>query len=248
MLRHHPGFCLCHPWFPRWPGVLPVRLVVVPGVAVPWGGSVGSGGGWGGLRRDVARGESGGYCTVCNHSNTLRVVGCPGPGSTSAIHEPELCGCGDCFPSSGLGCDTVSVSTADEPRSVTAEEIARIEVPVDWGGAADVPTAYVNQFVVQLGPPTRGGLPDGIYLVLGNVAPPLIIGENPAAREASIRRAQGGVKPEVHGRFYLTRERLDELISSLQTIADAYDKAAENDDRHSAWVADSSFSKSARTE
>jgi len=131
---------------------------------------------------------------------------------------------------------------------MTAGELARVEVPVDWSEVADVPTAYVNQFVVQLGPPTRGGLPDGIYLLLGSVAPPLILGDNQAIRDASIRRAQDGVKPEVHGRFYFTKERLDELISSLQTIADAYDKVAESDERPPMRVADSSFTAPGRTE
>ena len=98
-----------------------------------------------------------------------------------------------------------------------------IRIPVDWSSAAGVPVAYVNQFVAQIGPPTRSGTPDGIYLLLGSVAPPLIVGDDDEARRPYVEAAMVGVKPEVHGQFYLTRERLDELIHALYTIAENFD-------------------------
>lgn len=119
---------------------------------------------------------------------------------------------------------------------------------MDWSGLADVPTTYVNQFAATLGPPTLNGLPDGIYLLLGSIAPPIILGDTEASREASIRRAQAGVKVEVHGRFYLTRDRLAELINSLQTIANAYDKVEKENTQPPKWVASPSVTTPRTTE
>lgn len=116
----------------------------------------------------------------------------------------------------GSGCQTSGVSAPEEPTT--------IQVPVHWPGLADLPTLYVNQFAATLGPPTVAGMPDGVYVLLGNVAPPVVLGTSAAAREASLREAQDGINVKIHGRYYLTRERLGELIDSLTTIADAYDK------------------------
>jgi hypothetical protein len=99
---------------------------------------------------------------------------------------------------------------------------------VDWSDAAGTPVSFVNQFVAQLGPPTRSGRPDGIYLLLGNVAPPLIVGDDDEARRPYIEAAIAGIKPEVHGQFYFSRERLDELIHSLHTIAENFDATVKN--------------------
>jgi hypothetical protein len=103
-----------------------------------------------------------------------------------------------------------------------------IQIPVDWSDAAGTSVIYINQFVAQLGPPTRSGTPDGIYLLLGSVSPPLIVGDDDEARRPYIEAAMAGIKPEVHGQFYLSRERLDELIHALHTIAENFDATVKN--------------------
>jgi hypothetical protein len=102
-----------------------------------------------------------------------------------------------------------------------------LRVPVDWGDAADIPTTPLNQFVCQVGPPLRDGRPDGIYLLLGNIVPPLFLGDSQEERQRFIDIALAGAKVQVHGRYVLSRERLDELIAVLQKIAEIHDSAAE---------------------
>ncbi len=101
-----------------------------------------------------------------------------------------------------------------------------VAVPVRWN-LEGVPTLFANQFVATRGPPTTDGVPDGIYLVLGTVAPPIIIGETPEARKAYVEAAtRGGLTAEIHGRYFLTRGRLDEVITALETIREKFDEAA----------------------
>lgn len=101
-----------------------------------------------------------------------------------------------------------------------------VAVPVRWN-LEGVPTLFANQWLATLGPPTADGVPDGIYLVLGTVAPPIIIGDTPEARKAYVEAAtRGGLTAEIHGRFFLTRGRLDEVITVLETVRDRYDEAA----------------------
>lgn len=91
-----------------------------------------------------------------------------------------------------------------------------------------LPTTPLNQFVCQVGAPLRDGRPDGIYLLLGNVIPPFIVGNSPEEMQQFIDIAKaGGAKVQVHGRYVLSRERLDELIEALQQIANIYDSAVE---------------------
>lgn len=101
-----------------------------------------------------------------------------------------------------------------------------VAVPVRWN-LEGVPTLFANQFVVTLGPPTIDGVPDGIYMVFGTVAPPLIIGDTPDARKAYVEAAtRGGLTAEIHGRYFMTRERVGEVITALEVIRDRYDEAA----------------------
>lgn len=89
---------------------------------------------------------------------------------------------------------------------------------VDWPAAADVPTQHVNQFTLSPGLPTRDGTPDGIYLELGHLAPPVIRpGTDPATMDTHL-------SVQVLGRFHFSKERLDELMGSLQEIAQKYEK------------------------
>lgn len=98
---------------------------------------------------------------------------------------------------------------------------------MDWGDAADIQATPLNQFVCQVGPPLRDGRPDGIYLLFGNVIPPLILGDSQEERQRFIDMALAGAKVQVHGRYVLSRERLDELIATLQKIAEIHDSAVE---------------------
>lgn len=98
---------------------------------------------------------------------------------------------------------------------------------MDWSGAADVQATPLNQFICQVGAPLRDGRPDGIYLLFGNIVPPLVVGDSQEERQRFIDMAGGGAKVQIHGRYVLSRERLDELIDTLQKIAEIYDSATE---------------------
>lgn len=110
--------------------------------------------------------------------------------------------------------------------STESQNPETVAVPVKWN-LEGVPTLFTNQVLATLGPPTAAGVPDGIYLVLGTVAPPLVIGDTPEVRKAYIEAAtRNGLTAEVHGRYFLSRGRLDEVITALETIRDRYDEAA----------------------
>ena len=102
-----------------------------------------------------------------------------------------------------------------------------VAVPVRWN-LEGVPTLFANQWLATLGPPTADTMPDGIWIwLLGTVAPPIIIGDTPEARKAYVEAAtRGGLTAEIHGRYFLTRGRLDEVITVLETVRDRYDEAA----------------------
>lgn len=103
----------------------------------------------------------------------------------------------------------------------------QIQVHLDWGAASEIPVAPVNQFAMVIGPPTKNGIPDGIFLILGNVVPPIILGDNPELKRRSIEAAQQtGLQVDVYGRYHLSRDRLSDLIEGLQAAASAYDLTA----------------------
>ncbi len=89
-----------------------------------------------------------------------------------------------------------------------------VTVPVVWVGADDLPVQFLNQIVgvVQ---------PNEIFLTLGTMVPPALLGSTPEEREDAARRlAFIPVKPIV--RLGLTRQRLEELIRVLQTTLNNY--------------------------
>lgn len=68
-------------------------------------------------------------------------------------------------------------------------------------------------------------MPDGIFIGLGSVAPPLILAANDRERaEIATALAAKPAKVSVHGRFHLSREALTAAIKALQTAADQYDQ------------------------
>ena len=115
----------------------------------------------------------------------------------------------------------------DIARDEVASGLRQLRVRVDWGDAADVPTENLNQFVCQVGAPLRDGRPSGVHLLLGNIVPPLILGDDPEEVQRFIDMAQAGAKVQVHGRYILSREQVDQLIGALQKIAEIYDSAVE---------------------
>ena len=108
-----------------------------------------------------------------------------------------------------------------QPEQETTEPPA-LAITVDWGDTTGLSTTHINQFAIVLGPPIASGAPDGIYMLLGHLAPPLILGTD---QESKLRafEAQKIIKVNVHGSFHLSRDRLDELIRALQQTASNYD-------------------------
>lgn len=90
-----------------------------------------------------------------------------------------------------------------------------IQVPVVWVGADDLPVQFVNQFL---------GLvePNEIFLMLGTLVPPPIMGET-----VEDRRAQAESIPFIQikpvARVAMTAERLRQLIDTLQQTLTNYE-------------------------
>ncbi|MFI8501010.1 hypothetical protein ACIGFK_21325 [Streptomyces sp. NPDC085524] len=105
-----------------------------------------------------------------------------------------------------------------EPKMTSA---TNLKLALKW--PREQPKALLsNQFAVSLGVPAGSG-PDEIYLMIGHVDPPFLVGtpsdvENQAAQIQSL-------EVDVLGRYVFTRSRLSELISLLQGAADIYDRA-----------------------
>jgi hypothetical protein len=96
-------------------------------------------------------------------------------------------------------------------------------IGLDWSEAEQAPALHVNQVLAQVGPPSSTGVPDGIYVALGSVSPPVIPADE-ERREARVAELAGGVlKVAVQARVQMSREALSDLIQVLQTTADQYD-------------------------
>lgn len=99
----------------------------------------------------------------------------------------------------------------------------QVMIGLDWSEAEQAPALHVNQVLAQVGPPSSNGVPDGIYIALGSVSPPVI----PADKErhqARVAQLAGGVlKVAVQARVQMSRDALGDLIQVLQTTADQYD-------------------------
>lgn len=89
-----------------------------------------------------------------------------------------------------------------------------VSVPIVYVGAEDVPILYVNQFVSQF-------QADEFILTVGQVSPPILLGDEAEQREQAERVSYVAVK--VVARLAFTRQRLKEIIALLQSNLDAYD-------------------------
>lgn len=91
-----------------------------------------------------------------------------------------------------------------EPTDVPLD--VRIEWPVDAAGAA----VAINQMLLLAGPNTSQG-PDGIsYLLLGHVAPPVLL-DMPAIQDFTKDTGRAELQVDVRARLVMTRQRLMEL-------------------------------------
>jgi hypothetical protein len=114
----------------------------------------------------------------------------------------------------------VTVEPNDDP--------ATLEVEVDWSAAQTTPIQLANQFVVQVGTTSSidRPVPDGVYLIVAEAAPPVILPGSAESVTRQLDRLNHRLPVAVHGRYFLTRERLGELITVLTETAQKYDEAA----------------------
>jgi len=119
-------------------------------------------------------------------------------------------------------------------KDVGVASSQQVLVGLDWSEAEQAPALHVNQVLAQVGPPSSRGVPDGIYVALGSVSPPVIPADE-ERREARVAQlADGVLKVTVQARVQMSREALGDLIQVLKTTADQYDTSvglapAEND-------------------
>jgi hypothetical protein len=101
----------------------------------------------------------------------------------------------------------------------------QVSVRLDWSAAEACPAQHVNQVLVQVGPPSESGVPDGIYVAVGSISPP-VIPADPGGRAARVAELTASVvKVAVYGRVSMSREVLDDLMRLLKVTADQYDAA-----------------------
>ncbi|KRC66025.1 hypothetical protein ASE12_15435 [Aeromicrobium sp. Root236] len=96
----------------------------------------------------------------------------------------------------------------------------------DWSHADELDLLPANAFVGQLGAPSSNvGLPDCIYIVIGHVAPPLIVGDNPADIQRQVNKLHGKLPVKGLARLVLTRERAAELRDLMANMVAQFDAA-----------------------
>jgi hypothetical protein len=86
------------------------------------------------------------------------------------------------------------------------------------------PAQHVNQALGQLGTPVKG-MPDGIYLLLGVVEPPIMPDEESRARVVDELKASGAKVAAIQ-RFHFSRQFAEEIIRVLSDSLALYDAAA----------------------
>jgi hypothetical protein len=101
----------------------------------------------------------------------------------------------------------------------------QVPMRLDWSDIENHASFHVNQLIAQIGPPSSNGVPDGFYLAMGSITPPVILGDDDE-RIARIAELAGSVlKVDVHARIHVSREVLGDMITVLQRAADQYDDA-----------------------
>lgn len=103
-----------------------------------------------------------------------------------------------------------------------------VQVRIDWSEAENAQATHVNQAIAQVGPQGSDGMPDGIYVTMGSVAPPPLLDEDGDARDRLLEKlTTRGAKVTVVSQFHMSRRMLDDFIAVLQTTASKYDAAAQ---------------------
>lgn len=111
------------------------------------------------------------------------------------------------------------------PPQVTGSP-PQVTVSLDWSDYGTERSEHVNQVMAQLGAPTPDGVPDGVYVVLGNVLPPVVAAGPDIEVQRRLADLQGTiVKVDIAGRFHMSRGLLDAIIQVLQSTAAQYDAA-----------------------
>jgi hypothetical protein len=115
-----------------------------------------------------------------------------------------------------------------EPAEVVImEELPeQVGVRLDWGAAESAPVQHVNQVIGQVGPPAGNGTPDGIYVAMGIVHPPVIPPDDEGRAKRVAELANSQLPVSVLGRFQLSREVAADLVRVLSTTIEQYDVAA----------------------
>ncbi len=93
-----------------------------------------------------------------------------------------------------------------------------IVVPVVWVGGDDLPTLTVNQFLVQVDG-------DEIYLTIGTMTPPALIGDTPEDLQAQALKI-GYVPIRTVAKLSLSPRRLRELRGLLERGIEMNEKGA----------------------
>jgi len=106
------------------------------------------------------------------------------------------------------------VTHADRHEDQQGEVAIGPLVP-DWSAAAAVPATIANVFVAQLGAPAENGRIDGVYLVTGHAAPPIVLG-TPERMVEILQGMQGQLSVDVSAKLFLPRDRVAELVALLQ--------------------------------
>jgi hypothetical protein len=112
------------------------------------------------------------------------------------------------------------------------ESVETVALSVRWRNIDELPVLPANQFAVQLGgiPSTLSSdqKPDGVYLIIGHAAPPLLVASSAEEQKMQLEALSEGIEVRPHGRFLLSRGRLQELSELLQQAIKAYDGAGED--------------------
>jgi len=107
-------------------------------------------------------------------------------------------------------------------ETVTESENSSVQVSVIWPGVDDLPVLRSNIALVQVGSSLGGG-PEDIILVLGHVAPPVLLG-TPEEQQASMRTISA-VTARSLVRVSMSRDRVAALVQALQGTIDQIDDA-----------------------
>jgi hypothetical protein len=103
-----------------------------------------------------------------------------------------------------------------------------VKVRVDWSEVENARAYHVTQAIGQVGPPGSDGMPDGIYVTLGTIAPPALLdGDAEAVSQALERLTSRGAKVNVVSQVHMSRQMLNDFIGVLQATAAKYDAAVD---------------------